>query len=76
MGLERLVSIVQQVGNNYDTDLFTPILEAIQRETGFDRPYSAKLGSEDVGLVDMAYRLEVRFQLLEKKVLTSTIITE
>lgn len=56
MGLERLLSIVQKVGNNYDTDLFTPIFEAIQRETGI-RPYSAKLGAEDPDLIDMAYRV-------------------
>ena len=56
MGLERLLSIVQKVGNNYDTDLFKPIFDEIQKVTGFPRPYSAKLGKEDEGLVDMSYR--------------------
>eukprot|EP00026_Physarum_polycephalum_P001938 Phypoly_transcript_01941.p1 GENE.Phypoly_transcript_01941~~Phypoly_transcript_01941.p1 ORF type:complete len:985 (+),score=238.71 Phypoly_transcript_01941:3-2957(+) len=57
MGLERLLSIVQKVGNNYDTDLFKPIFDEIQKVTGFPRSYSAKVGKEDEGLVDMAYRV-------------------
>jgi len=57
MGLERLCSIVQKVGNNYDTDLFTPLFEAIQRVTKFSRPYGGKLGKDDEGNYDMAYRV-------------------
>ncbi len=34
MGLERIVSVVQDVKANYDTDLFMPIIEATQRLTG------------------------------------------
>ncbi|MCC6188543.1 MAG: alanine--tRNA ligase [Anaerolineales bacterium] len=34
MGLERIVSVMQDVDSNYRTDLFTPILAAIQRLTG------------------------------------------
>lgn len=34
MGLERIVSIMQEVDNNYDTDLFTPIMKATQAITG------------------------------------------
>ena len=34
MGLERIVSILQEVDNNYDTDLFTPIMKATQELTG------------------------------------------
>jgi alanyl-tRNA synthetase len=56
MGLERLLSIVQKVGNNYDTDLFKPIFDEIQKVTGFPKPYTAKLGKEDEGLADMSYR--------------------
>lgn len=34
LGLERIVSILQEVDNNYDTDLFTPIVRATQELTG------------------------------------------
>lgn len=34
MGLERIVSIIQQKDNNYDTDLFMPIIRATQQLTG------------------------------------------
>lgn len=31
MGLERLVAVLQNKRSNYDTDLFTPILDAIHK---------------------------------------------
>ena len=31
MGLERIVSVVQKKMSNYDTDLFTPIFDAIHK---------------------------------------------
>jgi len=34
MGLERILSVVNSVTNNYDTDLFIPIIEATRRLTG------------------------------------------
>jgi alanyl-tRNA synthetase len=34
MGLERIVSVIQGVKANYETDLFMPIIEATQRLTG------------------------------------------
>ncbi|HVU12483.1 MAG TPA: alanine--tRNA ligase [Phototrophicaceae bacterium] len=34
MGLERILSVVNSVTNNYDTDLFIPIIKATQKITG------------------------------------------
>ncbi|XP_062477157.1 alanine--tRNA ligase, cytoplasmic isoform X1 [Pezoporus occidentalis] len=56
MGLERLVSVLQNKMSNYDTDLFLPYFEAIQKGTGA-RPYMGQVGAEDADGVDMAYRV-------------------
>jgi alanyl-tRNA synthetase len=56
MGFERLTSVIQNKRSNYDTDIFQPIFEVIQRETGI-RPYSGKVGVEDADKIDMAYRV-------------------
>ncbi len=52
MGFERICSVLQEKNSNYDTDVFTPIFEAIQKVTLAD-PYGGKL--ED--LKDTAYRV-------------------
>lgn len=56
MGLERIVSVIQDKRSNYDTDMFQPIFAAIRAKTGA-RAYQGKLGDEDEGGVDMAYRV-------------------
>jgi alanyl-tRNA synthetase len=56
MGFERLVSCLQNVRSNYDTDVFLPIFERVQQLTGV-RPYQGKFGAEDVDGIDTAYRV-------------------
>uniref|UniRef100_A0A7S3CZX4 Alanine--tRNA ligase n=1 Tax=Palpitomonas bilix TaxID=652834 RepID=A0A7S3CZX4_9EUKA len=56
MGLERLVSVLQDKRSNYDTDCFMPIFEKIREVTGV-REYTGKVGKEDVDGVDTAYRV-------------------
>lgn len=56
MGLERLVSILQDKGSNYDTDVFMPLFDAIQRIVGCP-PYSGRVGAADGDLRDTAYRI-------------------
>ncbi|MFT5422651.1 MAG: alanyl-tRNA synthetase [Phycisphaerales bacterium] len=56
LGLERIVSVLQDKPSNYDTDLFTPIFDALQKATGA-RAYSGKLGDEDTDGIDEAYRV-------------------
>ncbi|XP_072356728.1 alanine--tRNA ligase, mitochondrial-like, partial [Scyliorhinus torazame] len=56
MGLERLVSVLQGKESNYDTDLFTPILDAIHRGSSAPQ-YRGLVGVMDADSVDMAYRV-------------------
>lgn len=56
MGFERLVSVVQDARSNYDTDVFRPLFDAIERGTNAP-PYGGKVGTDDVDHKDMAYRV-------------------
>nr|XP_015218024.1 PREDICTED: alanine--tRNA ligase, mitochondrial [Lepisosteus oculatus] len=56
MGLERLLTVLQGKRSNYDTDLFTPLLAAIQ-ECSQGPGYRGRTGEADVGGVDIAYRV-------------------
>lgn len=56
MGFERLVSVMQDVRSNYDTDVFTPLFKRIEELTNV-RPYQGKFGSEDIDNIDTSYRV-------------------
>ncbi|TFK96651.1 tRNA synthetases class II (A)-domain-containing protein [Pterulicium gracile] len=56
LGYERLVSVLQDVRSNYDTDVFTPLFDKIQELTQV-RPYQGKFGAEDADGIDTAYRV-------------------
>jgi alanyl-tRNA synthetase len=58
MGFERLVSVLQNKRSNYDTDVFTPLLEKVQALTGV-RPYQGRFGDQDTDGIDTAYRVVV-----------------
>lgn len=57
MGLERVTSVLQNKRSNYDTDIFTPIFDAIQARIPGLRPYTGKVGADDVDGIDTAYRV-------------------
>jgi alanyl-tRNA synthetase len=52
MGFERITKVIQGKASNYDTDIFTPIFEAIRKVTRAE-PYTGKLDD----LRDTAYRV-------------------
>ncbi|KAJ6666815.1 hypothetical protein lerEdw1_018817 [Lerista edwardsae] len=56
MGLERLMTVLQNKRSNYDTDLFAPILDAIHKGCG-GPSYQGLVGEADAGRVNMAYRV-------------------
>jgi len=56
LGFERLAAVMQDKTSNYDTELFTPIFQAIHEITG-TREYSGKVGEEDADKIDTAYRV-------------------
>src|SRR5262249_31281969 len=51
MGFERVTAVLQGKSSNYDTDVFTPLFQAIRDRTGA-RPYGGKLDDK----IDTAYR--------------------
>lgn len=56
MGFERLVALLQGKRSNYDTDLFQPIIKAIEDHTNAPA-YQGKFGTADKNKLDTAYRI-------------------
>jgi alanyl-tRNA synthetase len=56
MGFERLVSVLQDRSSNYDTDVFSPLFNAIKNITGA-REYRGMFGADDSDGIDTAYRV-------------------
>ncbi|KAH9642979.1 hypothetical protein HF086_013540 [Spodoptera exigua] len=54
MGLERMAAILQGVPSNYDTDLFQPLIKAIEKNSKGVSPYSGSYAPDAV--LDAAYR--------------------
>jgi alanyl-tRNA synthetase len=48
MGLERITAVVQNHESNYDTDLFTPLLDAIGSLAG--KKYARSMSADDVSM--------------------------
>ena len=62
MGFERLVRLMQGVNSNYDTDIFTPIIEEIERLSGHKYNHTFPGGKNGEGVnseekVDIAIRV-------------------
>ncbi len=72
MGLERIVAVIQGKLSNYDTDLFTPILDAIATRAG--QPYTGAAGPDthpDVSIRVIADHLRAMTFLIGDGVLPS-----
>lgn len=50
------MSVIQNKRANYDTDLFVPLFEAIQKATRAPA-YQGRVGDADADGIDMAYRV-------------------
>jgi alanyl-tRNA synthetase len=50
-GLERIVAVLQKKNSNYDTDLFSPIIEKVQKISG--KQYTSRLNNQ----TDNAFRV-------------------
>lgn len=56
MGLERLITLLQGKKSNYDTDLFQPLFNAIQKSSNAPE-YKGTFGDDNIGKIDYGYRI-------------------
>lgn len=56
MGFERLVTFLQGKKSNYDTDLFRPLFDAIQKHSNAPN-YKGTFNNDDTGKLDYGYRI-------------------
>ncbi|XP_060573331.1 alanine--tRNA ligase, cytoplasmic-like [Ruditapes philippinarum] len=56
MGLERICAVLRGTMSNYNTDLFLPIFDVIQKETNV-AVYKDETGSSDADKINTAYRI-------------------
>ncbi|XP_016840617.1 alanine--tRNA ligase, mitochondrial [Nasonia vitripennis] len=56
MGFERLVTVLQEKRSNYDTDIFQPLFEAIEKFTHAPK-YQGRFGTADKNKIDTGYRI-------------------
>lgn len=56
MGFERLVTLLQGKKSNYDTDLFQPLFNAIQKCSTAPE-YKGTFNDDDAGKIDYGYRI-------------------
>jgi alanyl-tRNA synthetase len=69
MGLERICAVLQGVESNYDTDMFTPILNAIGQAAGVK--YARSMNSTDVSMRVVADHLRAMTFLIADGVIPS-----
>jgi len=69
MGLERIAAVTQGALSNYDTPLFTPILDATAALAG--RPYGRSMSAEDVSMRVVADHLRAMTFLIADGVVPS-----
>ncbi len=68
MGLERLTAVMQGKSNNFDTDLFVPIIDVISSK--LDKPYG-KNNSDDISLRVIADHIRTITFLLSENLMPS-----
>lgn len=74
MGFERLVAVLQGTQSNYDTDIFQPFFQAIQKYTKAPK-YEGKFSNDRDGL-DNGYRILADHSRMITVALTDGIVPE